>query len=121
MIELPLPAKILWPNGRGHHMAKHRAFREHKRWAYLATVALFHREALKGLAFKAHKPLRWSVTVYPKTRNRIDRDNALSSLKAYQDGMALAMGLDDRDFETPTLHFAEPVKNGRVVIVLEAA
>jgi crossover junction endodeoxyribonuclease RusA len=110
MIELPFPAKILWPNGRGHHMAKHREFQKHKQWAFGAT-----------LAAKISPPVgkvRWSATFYPKTKHGIDDDNARSSLKAYQDGIAKALVIDDKHFEAPVLHFAEPVKNGRVVIVI---
>ncbi len=112
MIELPYPAKILWPNGRGHFMKKHREFAKHKEWAYHA-----------GLAADVHRanwPLRvsWSATFYPKTRNVVDRDNAAASLKSYQDGLAAAMAIDDNRFDNPTIHFAEPVRNGKVVIVI---
>lgn len=112
MIELPFPAKILWPNGRGHHMAKYRQFQAHKKWAWTAGLHAGLQRCDIG------QKVRWSVTIYPKTRNAIDRDNALASLKAYQDGLAKAMGVDDSCFDTPTLHFAEPVKNGRVVVVI---
>lgn len=112
-LELPFPAKILWPNGRGHHMAKHRAFKAHKQWAWAALQAEPDSEI--------RLPVRWSVTFYPKTRHEIDDDNARASLKAYQDGFALALGLDDKHFAAPTIHFAEPVKNGRVVILIGEA
>lgn len=111
MIELPFPAKILWPNGRGHHMSKHRAFKNHKAWAWAALCA-DQTFAYKGGA------VRWSVTFYPKTRNAIDDDNARASLKAYQDGFAKALGIDDVLFTAPTIQFGEPVKGGKVVVVL---
>jgi len=113
-LELPFPAKILWPNGRGHHMAKHRAFQKHKQWAYSAVCAAGGRR----MAENTSDLIQWSATFYPKTRNKIDRDNAAASLKAFQDGIALAMGTGDDMFDTPTIHFAEPVKNGSVVIVI---
>jgi crossover junction endodeoxyribonuclease RusA len=112
-IELPFPGKILWPNGRGNHFAKHREFKKHKQWAWGAA------KAARWFA-PAEGGVKWAVTLYPKTANRIDRDNALASLKAYQDGIAEAMGLNDADFETPSLQFAEPVKNGKVVVRIEA-
>lgn len=111
MIELPFPDKILWPNGRGHHMAKHRAFQKHKRWAWAALCAD------RSYAY-AGGPVRWSVTFYPKTRHAIDDDNARASLKAYQDGFAKALGVDDSLFAAPTIQFGEPVKGGKVVVVL---
>lgn len=114
MIELPFPAKILWPNGRTRSTGwKAAEFRKHKQWAFLAAKAVL------PPCFKwSGEPVTWSATFYPKTRNAIDDDNARASLKAYQDGLALALGINDSLFDAPTIHFAEPVKNGRVVIVI---
>ena len=115
MIELPFPAKILWPNGRGHHMAKHREFQKHKQWAWLAcTEAL----SFKKRAF-IRTPVEWSVTFHPKTAHAIDDDNARASLKAYQDGLAWALGVDDKQFNAPSLTFGEPIKGGLVRITFE--
>lgn len=111
MIELPFPDNILWPNGRGHHMAKHRAFQKHKAWAWAAL------SADRSYAYPGGR-IRWSVTFYPKTRNAVDDDNARASLKAYQDGFAKALGIDDVLFEAPAVHFGEPVKGGKIVVVL---
>lgn len=110
-IELPFPAKVLWPNGRGHWAAKARETKKHKEWAFYAA-----REALAGLHIV--EQVNWSATFYPKTRNRIDADNAVASLKAYADGIAAALGVNDALFRAPTIHFAEPVKLGKVVIVI---
>ncbi len=114
---LPFPDKILWPNGRGHHMAKHRAFKQHKAWAFYAT------QAVTPMRFcdAAEARVDWSVTVHPKTRNGIDDDNARASLKAYQDGIALALGVDDRAFNAPRLTFGEPIKGGLLSITLTVA
>lgn len=107
--ELPFPAKILWPNGRGHWAEKSRAFKAHKEWAYIAT------KAATGPRFSK---VYWNVTVHPKTRHPIDDDNARASLKAYQDGIALALGVDDKAFAAPVLTFGEPVKGGLVVVTI---
>lgn len=116
LIELPFPAKILWPNGRGHHMKKHREFQKHKEWAFKAALAVL------PTCFKHNgSPVQLTCTVYPKTRNEIDEDNAAAAMKAYQDGIALAMKTDDSCFKTPRIHFGEPVKHGRVVIAIGAA
>lgn len=116
MIELPYPAKILWPNGRAHWAAKHREFQKHKEWAYIAMRVEWHEGRISAAAMQL--PVQWSATFYPKTRHPIDDDNARASLKAYQDGFARALEIDDRHFAAPAIHFAEPVKHGRVVIVL---
>lgn len=115
MIELPFPAKILWPNGRGHHMAKHRATKKHRQWAHDATLAALH-----GARWPRLARVQWSVTVYPKTANPIDADNAVAAMKAYQDGIADALKINDSLFDAPTIHFAEPVKHGKVVVSIEA-
>jgi hypothetical protein len=39
-------------------------------------------------------------------------------LKAYQDGLALALGVNDSQFNAPSLTFGEPIKGGLVRIVI---
>jgi crossover junction endodeoxyribonuclease RusA len=113
VIELPLPAKILWPNGRGHWAAKAKAFKAHKEWAYIAGC-------WEGKPSAPGGRIDWSVTIHPKTAHAIDDDNARASLKAYQDGLALAFGVNDSQFNAPSLTFGEPIKGGLVRIeVLE--
>jgi crossover junction endodeoxyribonuclease RusA len=107
--DLPFPAKILWPNGRGHWAAKAKAFKAHKDWAYVAGM-VNHRMA------PADARIDWSVIMHPKTAHAIDDDNARASLKAYQDGLALALGVDDKQFNAPSLMFGEPIKGGLVRI-----
>lgn len=109
MITLPFPAKILWPNGRGHHMAKHREFQKHKLWAFNAT-----RASKPAMAFGALTRLNFLIT--PKTANAIDLDNCVAAMKAYQDGIALALGVDDSTFETPVIVITEPRKPGAVEV-----
>lgn len=111
-LELPFPAKILWPNGRGHWMQKSRAFKAHKQWAHTATIAAMGKEKPNFAS------VYWNVMIHPKTRHPIDDDNARASLKAYQDGIALALGIDDKLFNAPVLTFGEPVKGGLVVVTI---
>jgi len=74
-------------------------------------------EALSGnRGARVRTPVNWSVTIHPKTAHAIDDDNARASLKAYQDGLALALGVDDKQFKAPTLTFGEPIKGGLVRI-----
>ena len=110
---MPLPAKVLWPNGRGHHMAKHREFKKHKEWARLATLAALPR------CFKWNgEPVKLRVTITPKTKHPVDRDNCVAAMKAYQDGVAAALVIDDQHFLVPEIAFAEPRKPGGVEIAL---
>lgn len=114
-LDLPFPAKILWPNGRGHHMRRHSAAKKHKGWAKVAAFAARH-DAPAG------ERLRLVATFYPKPAGPMpDKDNAGASLKAYQDGIAAALGVDDRHFEQPVVLFAGRVPYGKVVIEVQAA
>jgi len=115
VIELPYPAKILWPNGRGHHMAKHRENKKHIAWAYAAM-----KDQLPPSFKHDGTPLRIRATFHPKTANLPDRDNCSASLKAYQDGIAKALGVDDASFIEPLIYIAEPVKGGKVMIEVVA-
>ena len=94
-------------------MAKHRAFQDHKAWAFAAT-----REILPPCFKHNGGPIGLSYIIHPKTANAIDRDNCVAAMKAYQDGIALALKVDDAAFLTPTIEFGEPVKGGRIEVTL---
>ncbi len=115
-IELPFPHKVLWPNGRTRSpQFRNREFQKHKEWARLATMATLG----PCLAIPDEERFRMVVTVYPKTRHAIDKDNASSAMKAYQDGIATAMKVNDSRFEEPRIQFGEPVKGGKVVVTVD--
>lgn len=110
--DLPFPAKVLWPNGRGHWAQKAKAVRSHRGWAYVA-------------AFSAETPdsERFNVTIHlrPKTRHTVDADNVIAAMKSYLDGIAQGLGVDDKRFNAPKVVFGEPIKGGSVRIEIEAA
>lgn len=113
MITLPFPAKILWPNGRGHHMTKAREFKKHKEWAFHATRSVL------PYCFKHNgERVRLKYIVTPKTRHAVDLDNTLAAMKAYQDGIALALTIDDSLFDLPEIVFATPCKPGGVEVII---
>ncbi|ANC85446.1 hypothetical protein [Sphingomonas sp. NIC1] len=108
MIELPYPHKALWPNGRPHFLTKSRETRKHRQWARAAALADRTRpEAFRQLV----------ITVYPKPRGPLpDKDNASAAAKAYQDGIADAYGINDRDLAEPRIQFGERCQHGKFVI-----
>jgi crossover junction endodeoxyribonuclease RusA len=114
MIVLPFPAKVLWPNGRTrNHNFKAAEFAKHKQWAYHAALAALPR------SFKHDgEPIKLRVTITPKTAHKIDADNAVASLKAYFDGIAAALKVDDSCFSVPEITFATPRKPGGVEVSL---
>ncbi len=104
LVELPWPPKELNPNARVHHYAKARAAKHYREAAYWLTVAA---QALPG------KHL--DITFLPPDARRRDLDNMLASAKNALDGLADAIGVNDREF-TMTLRRGEPVKDGRVIV-----
>lgn len=111
-LTLPFPAKILWPNGRGHWAAKARSVASARRTAWALTL-----EASGGKWPTIAAKLNW--TIHPKTAHTIDDDAPPSALKSYRDGIADALGVDDKFF-TATYAFAEPIKGGLVRVSIEA-
>jgi crossover junction endodeoxyribonuclease RusA len=110
---LPFPAKALWPNGRPAHWAvKSRAVKSHREWARVRALCA-------GVtSLKGHDAFAVAVTVHPKTRHPIDRDNCVAALKSYLDGIADALGVDDRLFNTPSIAFGEPIKGGLLTLTV---
>jgi hypothetical protein len=96
-------------------MAKHRAFQKHKEWAYHATLEVFPRHWKWGGA-----PIMPRYVITPKgaTRRAIDRDNVIAAMKAYQDGIALALNVDDSAFAVPEVEFAKAFGQGKVGVTL---
>ncbi len=110
-LELPWPPKELSPNARGHYLTKARVTKGYRETAYWLTFGP-HIDCLPE-----DGPITLSFTFHPPDRRRRDLDTMLSSVKAGIDGIADALGVNDVRFEY-ALKRAEPVKNGRVVIVI---
>lgn len=64
----------------------------------------------------AEGDIRVSVTFYPPDR-RGDRTNYSNRMKPYWDGIADALGVNDRRF-LPAYHYAEPVKSACVIVTI---
>lgn len=113
MVELPWPAAAL----SGHHDVHWRVLqpikKKHREWAMKATLA--GRNSLQ-IDLVGNGDIPVSATFYPPDK-RTDRVNMPARLKPYWDGIADALAINDRRF-LPSFHFAEPVKNPRVVVVI---
>lgn len=120
-IVLPIPDRNLSPNGRGHWSGKSRLTKNARRLAKLLTL-----EAI-GRDYHAHgRPVPafagYSLAHYFPTDARRDDDNADAACKAYRDGIADALGIDDRYF--PKLALSTIAKDAacpRVEITLHLA
>jgi len=107
MLVLPWPPKELSPNARVHRLVK-------------AKAAKAYRHACRALTKEAKlvpAGMHLKITFVPPTRQPRDLDNCLASIKSGLDGVADALGLNDRAFRPITIDMAENV-GGMVVIEL---
>lgn len=109
MIELPFPSSALAGHSDKHFWRMRPIIAKHREWAKNATLAVMPEIPATG-------DIRVVTTFYPPNR-RGDRINFPNRMKPYFDGIADALEVNDSRF-LPAYHFAEPVKNGRVVIVI---
>ena len=110
MIELPWPPATLSGHNTGHFRIKAPIVAKHRAWAKAATLAA-------GVEVRERGDIRVGVTFYPPDR-RGDRVNFPNRMKPYWDGLADALKINDSRF-LPSFHFAEPVKDARVVITVD--
>lgn len=93
-IKLPFPPNTLSPNSRQHWASSSRAKAAYKNLCYVLT-----RKAI-GPDFP---PLVGKHSIHmifhPPGNYRYDQDNLVARMKSGLDGMALALGVDDRNFQ----------------------
>jgi crossover junction endodeoxyribonuclease RusA len=115
-ITLPWPDTVLWPNRRPFWATRARAADAAHEAARDATItsAWDQGQGAETIDLKrAAIPI--TLIFHPPTRRAHDLDGALSACKGYLDGVAEAMGINDRVFE-PTPRRGEVVRGGSVVI-----
>lgn len=113
MIELPWPDRCLSPNARPHWATKAKAAKVARKYGHCVTLAAgLNANTFKGYGGKLHL---W-IDCYAKTRNYPDADNLLASLKSAIDGIADALGVNDKRFVPHPFVKTETFKGGRVVI-----
>ena len=91
--DLPWPAMALWPNTRAHWFYTNREFQVAKNFAFFVA-----REQGVTAYEKRPSEIALRLTFYNGKR-RYDLDNALAASKAYIDGIAAALTIDDRYFQ----------------------
>lgn len=114
-IELPFPNGKLSPNrAKGVHWGatsslKGRQFDD----AYWVTMNVIK---VDFKAFGEHIPM--TVTFYEPDRRKRDLDNCLAAAKSAIDGIASALGVNDKNFNPITIIRGEVVKGGLMVVEL---
>ncbi|OPB16719.1 endodeoxyribonuclease RusA [Pseudomonas fluorescens] len=109
---LPWPPAACSPNARGHWSKRSKAAK-----AYRADCHLLCREAL--IRAPEGKALLLLEFVPPDRRSR-DDDNLIAAFKSGRDGLADALGIDDRQFVTRARFSAETVKGGAVRVQIQS-
>lgn len=109
IVVLPWPSAVLSPNDRSS-------------WPLKARAKAAARKTAWGLALEVRQPLQAplsvSYTFHPPDNRRRDLDNMLGMMKSASDGIADAIGVDDRHWR-PTLEWGPVVKGGEVVVRLQ--
>ena len=88
---LPWPPKELSPNARIHWAKKAPIAKKYKQIGYALT-----KEA--GLIAPDCERIAMWLDFYPPDRRARDDDNIIASFKNCRDGVALALGIDDKRF-----------------------
>ena len=108
-ITLPLPDRDLHPNARVHRMALATKKRQARRLAKVQSFAQVGIVAVKS----------YRLDFYHATRRNRDEDGAISSCKAYLDGLADCMQQDDSSFKCKGVEFHIDVLSPRLEILIE--
>ena len=108
-ITLPLPSSKLSPNARTHWRSKSGLTKAARERARLAVLSLCPGFIAAG----------YSMAFFWPDRRRRDDDNAEASCKAYRDGIADALGMDDHKLPKALLStFEVDRQNPRLEITL---
>lgn len=113
IIELSWPAKELGPNARAHFMTKYRYAKAAKIEAGWAT------KLVRPFDWGADGPFDIHICAYPPVQRNRDTDNLIASLKSHLDGIAEALGVNDSQFNAPTVEWADITRLGKVVVTIE--
>lgn len=117
-IQLPLPSAKLSPNGRCHWRTKAPITKDHKMLASLASTQarLKAGQEITGVeSVNVAYDVSGKRVRFPGYRPT-DFDNALGVCKAYLDGIAEGLGVDDRNFGSVAIQI---VKNNAPGVTFE--
>lgn len=116
IFEVPWPPRILWPNGRGHHMTRYRYQQQANHDGYYAARAAMVPTLVAG---RNGQPLKLTLTAHPPPRTRtFDDDGLIGAFKHYRDGIAKAMGINDGQFRVQPVEWGESRPRGCVKVTI---
>ena len=115
IIILPYPDKSLSPNRRnGSHWGKTKVAKDAAyEMGYYTTLQI------KGKWVKSTETLHITITFVQADKRHRDLDNLLAASKPALDGIAKALGVDDRCFEPITIQRAYHKGNSSTVVEIK--
>jgi crossover junction endodeoxyribonuclease RusA len=118
-LSLPWPDVALSPNGRFHWAEKSRAVKKARDYAWGMTLAAMGPLGIVRASWVG--PIEVVYTLHPLMDRNRDDDNLVASFKAYRDGIARALGVDDSIFRTMPLVYGAKAKPACVEVTLTPA
>jgi len=109
-IELPWFDSTLTPNGSQGNWRKKAAAKKKQR----AESCLITKTTIQNKP--RGETLEIKLTYHPPDRRRRDLDNCLAATKGALDGVADALGVDDRNFRPITVDFGDVCKGGKIIL-----
>lgn len=116
-IELPWPSADPSPNARINPFAHHTAKRKAKNAAWGLTKAIMGPLGIAAGSFIG--PTKITYVFHPAIERARDDDNFAGRMKAARDGIALALGVDDKTFTQQPVVFGPKRKPACVVVTVE--
>ena len=110
-LTLPFPPPELNPNKRLHWARKVKIKNDEKNIGYL--LAKPHYQVF------GNSNIHLTMVFHPSSRRSFDLDNSLASSKAVLDGVAMGLGINDKQFRPITIDYGDVDKeNPRVEVTL---
>lgn len=110
-ISLPFPPSTLSGHAKGHWRSKAADTKKHRGWAHYAAL-----QVKRKIKIPETGDIAIRVRFVPPD-GRSDRANFPNRMKPYFDGIAEALGVNDRRF-VPTFEFAAPQAPGSVEVTI---
>jgi len=115
---LPWPSADLSPNSRGHWGKRMRATKEARGLAFFMARKIGWNVSLSK-PWQNDAPVRLHIDVFPPDRRRRDDDNLSARFKAYRDGIADALGVNDSRFRESLFIHDNPKPGGQIRVRIQ--
>lgn len=115
-LTLPWPSADLSPNARVHWAVRSRAVKSARDYGWGMVRAAMGPLGIPHGSWRG--PITAEYTFHPSIERTRDDDGLIGRMKAYRDGMARALGVDDHGFRTMPIVYGEKRKPACVVVTL---